>query len=114
MQALAASLTSKSRVHLRVPATPAASRLMKQIDVTIKRKLKPYECGYIKGTMDAVFRGYKYYEEVMVDPPLQWVTKVKVGSSAEAEPGSTTKKTDNDLDEVEYEDSGKYLETREI
>lgn len=50
----------------------------------------------------------------MVDPSLQWVTKVKVGSSAEAEPDSNTKKTDNDLDESEYEDSGKHLATRAI
>jgi hypothetical protein len=50
----------------------------------------------------------------MVDLSLQWVTKPKVGSSAEAEPGSNTKKTDKDLNEVEHEDSGKYLATRAI
>lgn len=50
----------------------------------------------------------------MVDPSLQWVTKVKVGSSLEAEPDSNTKKTDNDLDEFEYDDPGNYLAIRAI
>jgi hypothetical protein len=30
---------------------------MKQIDDTIKRKLKPEECGYIMDTMEVIFRG---------------------------------------------------------
>lgn len=41
---------------------------MKQIDDAIERKLKPEECGYIKDTMEAIFRGWKYYEELMIDP----------------------------------------------
>lgn len=57
MQALAASPTSKPRVHVRVPATPAVFRVVKQIDDAIERKLKPEECGHIRDTMEAVFRG---------------------------------------------------------
>ncbi|KAM0220706.1 hypothetical protein ACHAQI_000168 [Fusarium lateritium] len=118
MQALSASPTSNPRTHIRVPASPAMFRVVKQIDDAIERNLAPEECGHIKDTMDA-----KYYEELMADQSaqsLQWVDNVPRDSSAQAEPDSNTETMDHgwddyldhDFDDVKYEDSDEEVDDR--